>query len=160
MRVRPIAIASLSLLIAGCNGPSSLACTEIAAQSGIAVTVERGAAATLTALTIKACRGATCFEHPVVLSPGSDTVDQGCEGTGPDAPCSATAVPNGTKVGFVEMLDLPEGPLAVSATATRGRRKEQLPEVTIVSRTTYPNGVDCPGSGNQASLTVTAEGLR
>lgn len=152
--------AALAMLLTGCGGAAEIACTQIAALPGIAVTVDPTAAATLTGLTLRVCVGTDCAAHRVQLVPGSDSVDQGCEGPSPDSPCSATARPNGTQVGFVDIPDLPAGPLTVSARVTRRGGATSLPPVQIVAEPSYPNGRQCPASANQAAVTVGASALR
>ena len=94
------------------------------------------------------------------MSPGSDTIDQGCEGDEPDAACSATVVPNGTLVGFVEVPGLPAGEVLIGATLQQGKRSTRLPEVAIQAETTYPNGPQCEPAANQAQVTIGPDGLR
>ena len=157
---RTVVLAAMTLPLAGCGFTESAACTQIAAQPGIAVTVEPGPARSLTKLALTVCSGSKCRTHQVKLAPGSDMVDQGCVGTDPDAACSATAVPNQTLVGFVEIAGMTEGPLRVSGTATYGRRTSPLRQASIVATMVHPNGAQCPGSAPQASVAVTATGLR
>jgi hypothetical protein len=94
------------LLIVGCS-PTEVACTEIGAPPGIAVTVEKAIAADVEAVRLTLCWDAKCDDYKVQLFAGSDTVDQGCDGNDPNSACSATVVPNGTKVGFAEVPGLP-----------------------------------------------------
>ena len=106
------------------------------------------------------CWDGKCHDHNVTLYPGSDTVDQGCNGTGPDSACSATAVPNGTKVGFAEVPGLPAGTVMISATVRKAGKQVALSEIALQAKPTYPNGLQCPAQGNQAQVVVGASGLR
>ena len=118
------------LLLTGCSAPA-LACTEIGAPSGVSVTVLAPYAADVDALSLTICwTGADCVEGAVDLMPGSDTVDQGCSGTEPDDTCSATAVPNGTLVGFLDVAGLPAGPVTVEGTVTAGGKQRRLAEIS------------------------------
>jgi hypothetical protein len=80
-----------------------VACTEIGASPGVSVTVEEATAADVEAVRLAVCWDGKCDDHNVQLFAGSDTVDQGCDGTDPNSACSATAVRNGTKVGIAEV---------------------------------------------------------
>jgi hypothetical protein len=100
---RSLPAQAVLLLVAGCS-PTEVACTEIGAPTGVAVTVEKAIATQIEAVLLTVCWDGNCSDHDVELSPGNDTIDQGCDGTDPDSVCSATAVPNGTKVGFAEVL--------------------------------------------------------
>ena len=96
----------------------------------------------------------------VTPTPGSDTIDQGCESNEPDAACSATVVPNDTLVGFVEVPGLPAGEVQVGAIIRQGERSTRLPEVAIQAETTYPNGPQCEPAANQAQVTIGPGGVR
>ena len=104
--MRAHAAVAVLLLLTACTDPTSV-CTEIGASPGVSVTVEKALATSLTGLALRVCWDGACKDYDVDLSPGSDTVDQGCDGNEPDAACSATAVPNGTLVGFVTVPALP-----------------------------------------------------
>lgn len=147
------------LLLGGCTRPE-VACTELASPPGVSVVVDREAAHGVTRLTLTVCASGSCRDHPVPLAAGSDTIDQGCDGTDPDAACSATASPNGTLVGFAPVEDLPAGPVEVGARITRSGRTTTLPRIGLVAAPTFPNGPACPVGGNQAALRVTTGGLR
>ena len=91
-------LAGLSVLPA-CTSPG-IACTDIGAASGIGVTVVSAIAPDVQTLALKICRGQACRVVPVDLAPGSVTVGETCSGPGPDDVCSASASPDGSKVGF------------------------------------------------------------
>ena len=153
-------VAGALLLLTGCSAPA-LACTEIGAPSGVSVTVLAPYAADVDALSLTICwTGADCVESAVDLMPGSDTVDQGCSGTEPDDTCSATAVPNDTLVGFLDVAGLPAGPVTVEGTVTAGGKQRRLAEISRTAETTYPNGPQCGPGGNQLSVQLDANGLR
>jgi len=158
--MRAFAAGAVLLLVTGCTAPGGVPCTEIGAVPGVNVTVEKASAAGVTALSLRVCWAGDCTDHDVVLSPGSDSIDQGCEGDEPDAACSATVVPNGSQVGFVEVPDLPAGEVLIGATLREGKRSAELPEVPIQAETTYPNGPQCEPAANQAQVTISADGLR
>jgi hypothetical protein len=147
------------VLLASCSSPEDTPCTEIAAPSGVNVTVEKLVAAEIRSVTLTICQGSDCQDHLVKLMPGADSVDQGCSGTGPDAACSATAVPNGSKVGFVE-VQLPAGKINISATTSRRGRDQKLGSIEAEAKVTHPNGLNCPAGGNQAKVIIGATGLR
>jgi hypothetical protein len=138
-----------------------VACTEIGAPPGVGVTVEKAIAAEIDTVRLTVCWDGKCHDRNVTLSPGSDTVDQGCNGTDPDSACSATAVPNSTKVGFVEVPGLPAGTVMISATVRKaGKQVAPSEKIAVQARPTYPNGPQCPAQGNQAQVVVGASGLR
>jgi hypothetical protein len=155
----PGLIAAGVVLLAGCRAPEVTACTEIGAPSGVNVTVEKRVAAEIRSVRLTICQGSDCQNHLVALAPGADTVDQGCSGTGPDAACSATAVPNGSKVGFVA-AELRAGMINISAMVNRTGRQQKLGPIEVEAKVTYPNGINCPAGGNQAKVSIGADGLR
>jgi hypothetical protein len=155
--VRVWALAASLLVVAACS-PPEVACTEIGAPPGVGVTVLAPYAAQVEAVRLEVCWG-PCTEDTVELSPGSDTVDQGCNGSDPDDTCSATAMPNGTLVGFLPVPGLPAGEVRVSGTATVDGRPVELAEVTRTAATTYPNGPQCGPGGNQLAITIDQDGI-
>ena len=152
------AVAPLLVLV-GCSVPT-LACTDIGSVSGISVTVLAPYAAQVDAVRLKVCWAENCQERDVELTPGSDTIDQGCSGPEPDDTCSATAVPNGTKVGFAELSELPAGPITVAATVTLDGRRVTAAEAARTAETSYPNGPQCGAGGNQAQIEIDRTGIR
>ncbi len=157
MRAAAIVVASL-LICSGC-GRSQVACTDIGAPSGVNVTIDRQIAAEVRSLTLTICWAGNCLDHLADLAPGADSVDQGCSGSGPDTACSATAVPNGSKIGFVPAA-LPEGRITIQATVDRNGRPRTFGPLEVDALTTYPNGRTCPSGGNQATITLGSDGLR
>jgi hypothetical protein len=157
--VRVWAAAAVLLALTGCGTPE-VACTEIGSPSGVGVTVLAPYAAQVEAVRLEVCWAGPCTEEAVELSPGADTVDQGCSGSDPDDTCSATAVPNGTLVGFLPVPGLPAGEVRVSGTVTVAGRAVALAEVARSARTTYPNGPQCGPGGNQLALTIDRTGIR
>jgi hypothetical protein len=147
------------LLLAGCS-PMEVACTEIGAPPGVGVTVEKTIAADVDAVQLTVCWDGDCHDHTVQLTPGSDTVDQGCDGNDPDSACSATAVPNGTQVGFAEVPGLPTGTVMIGATVRRAGKQRVLPKIDVQAKPTYPNGQQCGPQGTQAHVVIGASGLR
>ena len=156
--MRRCAVAGLLLLV-GCGAPPE-PCTEIGSVSGVSVTVLAPYAARVDSVRLRVCWAGQCQDRDVELSPGSDTVDQGCSGSDPDDTCSATAVPNGTLVGFAELPGLPAGPISVAATLTVDGRRVPVAEVTRTAETTYPNGPQCGAGGNQAAIEIDRTGIR
>jgi hypothetical protein len=116
--------------LAGCAvAPPTAACPEIALLRGFNVVVEADSvpADPPARVVVKVCQDGTCRTADVELIPGTDSVDQGCEGTGPDSVCSAAAVPNGTLVGTWATADFSPGPLTATVSATGfGPYKEAL----------------------------------
>ncbi len=152
-----LAVALMTL--SGCSAPA-VACTEIGAPSGVSVTVLAPYAADVDALSLTVCwAGADCVDGAVELTPGSDTVDQGCSGSAPDDVCSATAVPNGTLVGFLDVAGLPAGSVTVEGSVTVDSKQRSLAEITKTAQTTYPNGEMCPAGGNQLNVQLDADRL-
>ena len=158
--MRAFAAGAILLLVTGCTAPGVAGCTEIGASPGVGVTVEKASAASVTALSLRVCWAGDCTDHEVALSPGSDSIDQGCESDEPDAACSATVVPNGTQVGFVEIPGLPAGEVLIGATVRDGKGSKRVPEVAILAEATYPNGPQCEPVANQAQVTIGPDGLR
>ena len=157
--LRATVLAAL-LLLTGCSAPA-LACTEIGAPSGVSVTVLAPYAGQVDALDLRVCwTGADCVDGTVDLAPGSDTVDQGCSGPKPDDMCSATAVPNDTLVGFLDVAGLPAGPVTVEGTVKADGKQRRLNEISRTAETTYPNGPQCSPGGNQLSVQLDDAGFR
>jgi len=162
--VRPsvVAVLALALTLAGCSTPE-LTCTDIGSPNGVGVTVERTTASGLDGLELRICPGQSttrgCQTSSVALDPGSDSVDQGCDATEPDAACSATVVPNGSLVGFVDVAWLSPGPVTVMATTTRNGNRRTFPAIGVSAEAVYPNGRACGATGNQARVTLRSDGL-
>jgi hypothetical protein len=159
LRVRFWAAAAVVLGLTGC-GPTEVPCTEIGSVSGVAVTVLAPYAEQVDRVRLEVCWSGPCTEDSVELSPGSDTVDQGCSGSDPDDTCSATAVPNGTLVGFLPVPELPAAEVRVSGTVTVAGRAVELAEVARTAETTYPNGPQCGPGGNQLAIAIDPTGIR
>jgi hypothetical protein len=159
------AVAGLLLLLAPACSPAETACTLIGSVSGVSVTVDRAIAADVNALKLRVCWDLSadsppCRDTVVALSPGSDSVDQGCDSTDPDAACSATVVPNGTKVGFAQVDQLSVGPVTVVATATGSTGPQRFPRAQLTAASTFPNGRDCGPGGPQVTAVLDSQGLR
>ena len=157
-RYRGLGAACL-VLLADCSPLEVAACTEIGAPSGVNVTVEKEIAEQVRSVVLTICDAGDCQDHPVELIPGSDSVDQGCTGRGPDAVCSATALPNGSKLGFVQVA-LPPAKLKISAMVIRLGKPQELSPIEVEAKATHPNGPNCPAGGNQTKITIGADGLR
>ena len=157
--VRAWAAVVLLLALPGCGTPE-VACTEIGSASGVTVSVVAPYAEQVDRVLLEVCWSDPCTEGDVQLRPGSDTVDQGCSGPDPDDTCSATAVPNGTLVGFLDVPDLPAGEVRVSGTVTVDGQPVALAEVTRSAETTYPNGPQCGPGGNQLAVAIDRTGIQ
>ncbi len=153
-------MAWVAVLCVGCSAtPEPRACTEIGSPAGVSVTVERDVAAAGARLELRLCQD-TCGGRQVDLRPGAVTVGETCSSEEPDGSCSASSSPDGTLVGFVDLPQLTAGPVRVRGTLTTPRGRTALTEVTVAAEPTRPNGADCPAGGPQASVRVTADGLR
>lgn len=151
------------------------ACTQIAARSGVGVTVAAELAPEVTGVHLIVCWSGQCVEDSVELSPGTIAVDQGCEspgpgdtagtagaaGTaGPDTACSAVLEPDGTLVGFLDIPDLPAEQLEITAlgsTADGGMLPERT--TTAPAELVFPNGPGCGGEAPQVSVRLDRDGL-
>jgi hypothetical protein len=154
-------VAALAGCVTGCaaTDPPVRACTEIGSPPGVSVTVERAAVTQGLRLTLRICQG-DCLERVVDLQPGSVTVGETCSSDDPDGSCSASASPDGTMVGFVDVAALRQGAVQVSGELQTPATTTGLDEVTTTAAATYPNGPDCPAGGPQAAVRVTPTGLR
>lgn len=142
-------------LASGC-GPGAVACPAIAQATVVSVTVTAGFAPQIGSLYLKACQDGACKEGDVELRPGSASIDQGCT---PDGVCSATASPDGTKVGMLMLDTLTESLMTVTA-AGHAPDGSALPVHTLEFRPRgdYPYGVQC-GKFITASVTLDGSGL-
>lgn len=153
------AAAAVVLALAGCSAPEA-GCTEIGSVSGVGVTVLAPYAEQVDRVRLEICWSGPCIEEAIELTAGSDTVDQGCRGADPDDACSATAVPNGTLVGFLPVPELPAAEVRVSGTVTVAGRAVELAEVTRTAETIYPNGPQCGPGGNQLAVAIDQSRIR
>ncbi|PTT70597.1 hypothetical protein [Arthrobacter sp. HMWF013] len=145
-------------VLTGCyHYPVPAPCPAIAQATAVSVTVAREYAAQVETLNLKACQGGVCKESALELSPGSDSIDQGCT---PDGVCSATASPNGTRIGHLMLDTLTEEPMSLTATGTAPDGLA-LPVRTLEFRPrgAYPFGENC-GRFITASVTLDPMGLR
>lgn len=151
-----LALFTTAGLVSGCE-PYAHPCPAIAQATAVSVTVAADYAPQVAELRLKACQDGACTEGLVDFHPGSASIDQGCT---PDGICSATASPNGTKVGMLMLETLTESTMAVTASgfATDG---SVLPTRTLDfrPRAEYPFGEQC-GRFISASVVLDAEGLR
>jgi hypothetical protein len=160
------ALAAAAVAIAGCATVPE-ACTQIAARSGVGVTVAAELAPEVTGVHLIVCWSGQCVEDSVELSPGTTAVDRGCESPGPDGAaagpdtvCSAGLEPDGTLVGFLDIPDLPAEQLeitALAATADGGMLPERT--TTAPAELVFPNGPGCGGEAPQVSVTLDRDGL-
>lgn len=111
------ALGGVLLLASGCAGQPEAACPELALFEGFPVVVAGIAAPGLHSLGVRACQDGTCRGQDVELVPGSTSVDAGCSPAGLDGACSASAVPDGTLVGYWATGDFSPGPIDVEASA-------------------------------------------
>lgn len=155
--MRAVGVVVLMVLLGGCVPEQ--ACTLIGDIGGVGVRVEAGMPVDELELTV--CPAAvTCRTATVRLDPDYDSDDQGCSGPRPDEACSATAVPNGRRVGYVEWSDLPTGPVTVRGRVTDDGRTSSLAAVELSATTAYPNGPDCGAGANHAAVALGPTGLR
>ncbi|MFC7625040.1 hypothetical protein [Microlunatus sp. GCM10028923] len=150
-----------AVALVGCTAMEPKACTAIGSVPGVGVTIDKAAATGVDGLRLEVCwKGDPCRDAEVELQPGTDTVDQGCDGDDPDSTCSASAVPNGTLVGFAQIEGLPSGPIDVTAIVIKGTKPQPESKATVMAAVTHPNGPDCPAGANQAKITIDADGIR
>ena len=155
------ALVLLTAMITGCtaSAPPVRACTEIGSPAGVSVTVERELASERPELRLRICQS-ECISRDVRLNPGSTTVGETCTSDDSDGSCSASASPDGSLVGFVDVSTLTVGDVRVSGRLRTDSASRELAEVTVIAAATYPNGRDCPAGGPQAAVRVTPSGLQ
>lgn len=163
MRRRGLLLALMTTagLASGCGpGPGAVPCPAIAQATAVSVTVTADYAPQVGSLYLKACQDGACKEGDIELWPGSASIDQGCTSDHPDGVCSATASPDGTKVGTLMLDTLTESLMTVTASGTAANGSG-LPVQTLEFRpkATYPFGEQC-GKFIVASVTLDASGLR
>lgn len=159
MRGAPVGLLAVVALLSGCSdgGSAEQACTLIGSESGVSVEVSADLAP-VRGLVLTVCSDGECTDGRVGLRPGTSVASEGCDGTGPDAVCSAEVTPDGTQYGFVS-TELTDGPVQVSATYRQDGATVVLEAVEVRARTTYPNGPDCGAGGVQAVVTMGPGGL-
>ncbi|WP_258804501.1 hypothetical protein [Pseudarthrobacter sp. NS4] len=153
-----LALITTAGLASACGpGSGAVPCPAIAQATAVSVTVTADYAPHVGALHLKACQEGACKEAGVELHPGSASIDQGCT---PDGVCSATASPDGTKVGSLMLETLTESPMTVTASGTAADGSA-LPVRTLDFRPRgeYPFGEQC-GRFVSASVELDAQGLR
>ncbi|MGM9472758.1 hypothetical protein ACS5PJ_12205 [Pseudarthrobacter sp. YS3] len=145
-------------VLTGCyHYPIPAPCPAIAQATVVSVTVARDYTAQVGTLHLKACQGGVCKESDLELFAGSDSIDQGCT---PEGGCSATASPNGTRLGMLMLDSLTEELMDLTATGT-APDGSALPVRTLEFRPrgAYPFGEHC-GRFITASVNLDANGLR
>jgi hypothetical protein len=161
-----LATITTTVLISGCQS-FEVACPAIGQAAGVAVTVAADYAPAVRALHLKACQDGTCKAADLELVPGTKSVDQGCSpaaeppgGYGPGSVCSATAAPDGTKRGMLQLGTLSEAPMDVTVTGTlKDGRPLPLRTLHFTPQGNYPFGEQC-GRFLSASVVLNAAGLR
>ena len=150
-----MALVTAASLTSACE-PAGSACPAIAQATAVAVTVSAGYSPRVAALHLRACQDGTCTEGGIELRPGSSSIDQGCS---PEGACSATASPDGTKVGSLMLATLTESPMAVTASGTAADGTA-LPVRTLEfqPKAQYPFGEQC-GKFLSAAVVLDDAGL-
>lgn len=121
----------------------------------MSVTVPASYAPQVAVLHLKACQDGVCTEDDVELRPGSSSIDQGCT----NGVCSATASPDGSKVGALMLETLTESPMTVTSSgATPDGAAIPVRIVDFRPRGDYPFGEQC-GRFISAAVVLDAEGL-
>ncbi|WP_104044168.1 hypothetical protein [Arthrobacter sp. ZGTC412] len=152
-----LALITTAGLASACGpGPGAVPCPAIAQATAVSVTISANYASQVATLHLKACQDCTCTEEDVELHPGSASIDQGCT---PEGVCSATASPDGTKLGVLFLQTLTESPMSVTVSAT-GTDGSSLPVRTLDFRPrgNYPYGEQC-GRFVTASVLLDADSL-
>jgi hypothetical protein len=155
-----LATITTTALLSGCHAFEAV-CPAVGRVSGVAVTVAAGYSPQVRTLHLKACQDGKCEEGTLHLTPGSVAVDQGCtDDSSPDGVCSATAKPDGTKHGLLELETLAESPIDVTASG-QDANGQPIPTRTLrfEPRASYPFGEQC-GRVVSASVVLDAAGLR
>ena len=123
--------------------------------------VDRSIASELSTVELRICWADQCQTRDVTLQVDTEPTEVSpCPSDDPDGSCSASMVPTPDKIGFAEVADLPEGAIKISTMIPRPGRKELRTSIDAQAATTYPNGPQCPGQGNQARVTLYADGFR
>jgi hypothetical protein len=150
-----LALMTTAGIASGC-GPGAVACPAIAQATVVSVTVAADYVPHVGSLHMKACQDGTCKEADVELQAGSTSIDQGCT---PEGVCSATASPDGTKVGMLMLDTLTESLMTVTSSG-HAADGSPLPVHTLEFRpkANYPFGVQC-GKFISASVTLDGTGL-
>jgi hypothetical protein len=119
------------------GGAGNHPCTLISTPRGISVDIAPGLAQRVARTALTVCWDGTC--HAPALRLGRTPSTRGR--------------------GFAMVPDLPVRPVRVEL-AFRDTKGMTLLDgtVTVTPKRTYPNGRDCPASGPQAQVTVTADG--
>lgn len=160
MRVIPALVTLLACALAGCTQQQQ-ACTEIGAMSGVSIFVDRSIAPKVSSIKLRICWSGQCQISDVTLQVNTEpTQTSPCPTDDPDGSCSASMVPTPDKIGFADVADLPAGPIMISTTIPRSGRKPLRTSIDVQATTTYPNGRQCPGQGNQANVTLYDNGFR
>ncbi|MGN7251215.1 hypothetical protein [Arthrobacter sp. SAFR-014] len=155
-----LATITTTALLSGCHAFET-ACPAVGQVSGVAVTVAAGYAPEVKTLHVKACQDGKCKDDTLELVAGSVPVDLGCaDASKPDAVCAATAKPDGTRRGMLNLDRLGESPISVTASG-RSASGKPLPvrTLTFAPRASYPFGEQC-GRFVSASVVLDAAGLR
>jgi hypothetical protein len=131
--------------LAGCGAPHTC---PLILSVGVQVTVARQIVPDVRTVGLEVCWNGTCHHAQLAL--------QGTSGVVPDSCTDADLTPAcGAWSGFAAVPDLPRTPVTVHLTLTGDPTRDLRTEVTPVA---HPTGRDCPDSGPQAQVQVTATG--
>jgi hypothetical protein len=155
------ALLTTAALTSGCGfpGSSGYPCPAIAMAPVVSLTIPARYVPSVEGVHLRACQDGNCKEGQLELTPGTVSIDQGCE-PGPYGSCSATSSPDGTLRGMLMMDQLTESPIAATASPT-GPGASPLPvhSLTFSPKGNYPFGEQC-GKFLVAALVLDESGLR
>lgn len=129
----------------------------IGAPSGVGVDVDPGVPA--EAGRIEACWDGSCQTSSLELRQSTEVDSETCTGDDPGDSCSASSRQTGGKHGFVDISNLPEGPVHVELTLDDDKGDRLVHQsLDIAAEPVYPNGPECGSAGSQAQLVVGENG--
>ncbi|AVT35821.1 hypothetical protein C6W10_04380 [Plantactinospora sp. BB1] len=156
---RPLLAATLLVMaLAGCSGSGEKTCHLIGVPEGIGVTVDAAVAGRVETGELTVCWNDSCQTRPVILQPSSRIADETCTGNASDSVCAARAEPTGEESGFVEIPDMPPGPVEVTVDLTDPTGSRIVDQTLTVDPKMTDSPGECGGVSPQGRIAVRADG--
>ncbi|GAB3976751.1 hypothetical protein [Plantactinospora veratri] len=146
------------MALSGCSGSGEQTCHLIGVPEGIGLTVDAAIAGRVETGELTLCWSGSCQTRPVTLRPSSRIADEACTGNESDSVCAARAEPTGEESGFVDIPDMPSGPVEVTVDLKDPAGSRIVNQTLTVDTKMVDSPGECGGVRPQGRIAVGADG--